>query len=209
MNRKIFVSLLLMILLSSGCGGHITYHNKKPDDAISRAIYEELGKSVYYQGKNVSPNNVLCYDYLIREESSDLLCKMIGTVNQTIEQEEIKDKIVIFCDKDIPGGTKRVIGLRNYSDSTLDYPYYGDLQRLVIISDYDWEDEDYFYNNPAVYTNIPGIKSLRISEKMQTKAEEQGIDWYEVWQGLEEVEVYYDYTEDGVKKEGTYRIEKE
>ncbi len=121
----------------------------------------------------------------------------------------MQGKIFISYNKNIPGGAARVVGLSNYSDSTLDNPDCEGLQRLIIIGADDWGDEDYFYNNPAVYTNIPGIKSLRISQEMQTKAEEQGIDWYEVWQDLEEVEVYYDYTEDGVKKEGTYRIEKE
>ncbi len=36
-------------------------------------------------------------------------------------------------------------------------------------------------------TGIEGIKHLRIDSEMQKKAEEQGIDWYEIWPDLEDV----------------------
>ena len=50
--------------------------------------------------------------------------------------------------------------------------------------------EDYFYDNPSLYTNIPNIRSLVTYEKIQGKAEAQGIDWYECWPELETFEVY-------------------
>ena len=43
---------------------------------------------------------------------------------------------------------------------------------------------------PDVYTEIDNIIRLEIPDIMQEKADEEGIDWYEIWPDLEEVIVY-------------------
>ena len=45
------------------------------------------------------------------------------------------------------------------------------------------------YNKAVTYINLPDIKRLCISKEIAHDAEENGIDWYEIWPDLEYFEV--------------------
>ena len=50
-----------------------------------------------------------------------------------------------------------------------------------------WKDSD-MWGDPLFYTEIfNDLKVFEIPEEFQKKAEEENINWYEVWPGLEEV----------------------
>ncbi len=190
MRRSIAVCVLVLMCLLTGCG-NITYYNLEADDAISSAIYEELGEGIYYLGKEDFSNNDLCYEYLLCEEKADLLYNMIVEVNETIKQEGISEKIEIFCGAEIPGGVEWVVIFSNYSNDTIDSPDYEGMCKLTIMGDdIGMRGDNYLYNNPMTYVNLPDIKYLQVSEKIQERAEAEGIDWYEYWPELESVEVY-------------------
>ena len=52
--------------------------------------------------------------------------------------------------------------------------------------------DDSIYNKASTYINLPDIKSLVVEKKIDQSAEEEGIDWYEIWPDLE----YYEVLED-------------
>ena len=79
--------------------------------------------------------------------------------------------------------------LCNSSDKNRTYVNYENLECLRIWGSTVGSEES-IYNDPATYKDFPNIKCLWVSEKIQKKADEAGIDWYEYWPDLEKVEVY-------------------
>lgn len=184
------ICLLSTVLL--GCGGILnTYHNKKADDTISRTIYETVGaKEIYYLGKSEKELHVLHYWYYISKEEDGLADKVVGAVNSVLEQEPTENKIAVRFSEKIPSGTEPLFILRNYIDDYDGEPAnYEKLQYLWILGT-DLGTQESIYNNPETYKNFPDIRYLRVSPKIQKAADEAGIDWYEYWSELEEVEVY-------------------
>ncbi len=45
-------------------------------------------------------------------------------------------------------------------------------------------------NEVSTYINLPDIKNLTVTEKIVQFAEDEGIDWYEIWPDLEHYEVF-------------------
>lgn len=192
MKKIIFFWGLAIVFCLTACGGgYIRWKNQKADDAISRAIYEEFGDDIYYLGKDDNPRNDLCYEYLVRTEDAGLITKLVTTVNEVIEQEKITEKVSISCGAEIPGGLTWIVVFSNFSDYEDTIAEYQGLQRMTLIGDrHALVGEDYFYDDPSLYINIPNIKSILIYEKMKGKAEAQGIDWYACYPELENFEVY-------------------
>lgn len=48
------------------------------------------------------------------------------------------------------------------------------------------------FDKLSTYINLPDIKSLAVSKKIAQIAEEEGIDWYEIWPDLEHYRVFED-----------------
>lgn len=189
MKKVICIVLIAVILLLCGCRS-VTYHNKKPDDAISTVIYEAVGDRVYYQGKCNNWQYDLCYEYIIKEneEQTDFLYDIVIVVNKIIE-EDITNRVDIVFFHELPGGSGQCIELSNYSDYKLEYPDYEGLQALTITGFSDFHT-DCIFDEPSIYLNLPNIKYLKVSERVQKKADDQGIDWYDYWPDLESVEVF-------------------
>ena len=202
--RKQTFYLLLIILLLSGCRHADRRYNHEADDVISTAIYEEIGgEDIYYQGKEVTSENVTTYEYLIVHKERGQLEGLISAVNAVLEAEDINNKISVECRVKDLTFTYTVAELTNYSDKTLREPDYDMLQRLYI--GFEMGRDSNLYDEPDYYMSIPNIKYLELPERMQKKAEAENIDWYEIWPELENVEVYY--AEDGFRKH--YYIEKD
>ena len=83
-------------------------------------------------------------------------------------------------------GLESVLNLKNYSNDNSEQSDYEGFYVLSI----SYPDFEEGLRNPQTYTGIEGIKYLRIDSEMQKRAEEQGIDWYEIWPDLEDVVVY-------------------
>ncbi len=181
--RIISVFVILSFALC-GCGRH-RYHSLKPDDAVSRAVYDVLGKKAYYHGKEEVDGRI-CYDYELEKLEVETMSEFVKAVNSELGDEQEKIKI----DVDIHIYTYRstfVCRLSNYSDDSLEKADYDGFYSLRIRSP-DITREQLF-SEPSTYTCIEGIRQLKIDIEMQQRAEEKGIDWYECWPDLEEVTV--------------------
>ena len=166
--------------------------NLMPNDVISSVINEELGESVFCRTWSNYSDEHLSYEYLIREENSELFCNLVSVVNETIETECIEQKIdiyLLYCE-DSGSGYEPFVCLSNYSESDLTAPDYSGLQRLEIMGKYGEDGSTYLYNDPIVYTLIPDIKCLKVTNLIKERAEAEGIDWYDYWPELESVEVF-------------------
>lgn len=80
---------------------------------------------------------------------------------------------------------KITLSLKNYTSDNSEQADYEGFYALSI--SYFMNSEEESFKDPQTYTGIEGIKHLRIDSEMQKKAEEQGIDWYEIWPDLEDV----------------------
>lgn len=94
-----------------------------------------------------------------------------------------KEKIAIYVEVEDPYGSESVLNLKNYSNDNSEQSDYEGFYVLSI----SYPDFEEGLRNPQTYTGIEGIKYLRIDSEMQKRAEEQGIDWYEIWPDLEDV----------------------
>lgn len=183
--RIISVFVILSFALC-GCGRH-RYHSLKPDDAVSRAVYDVLGKKVYYHGKEEVDGRI-CYDYELEKLEVETMSEFVKAVNSVLGEEQEKIKI----DVDIHIYTYRstfVCRLSNYSDDSLEKADYDGLRSLSINDRLDELRSVYASEALTYYTGIKGIRQLEIGIQMQQRADEEGIDWYECWPNLEEITV--------------------
>ena len=195
---KIYTLILLLLssMIVAGCGeGFRADVNKRPDDDISEAIYEAVGrKKVYYYSKRSdNSEKIVFYEYLVHDyEDEDVLTDMIKAVNAVVKEKEISEKICLAIREKIPGGggTEGVVSLSNYYETENGYEKYESLQNLYIHGTEDSiKGNASPYNKAAIYINIPDIKRLVVEKKIAKTAEEEGIDWYEIWPDLEYYEV--------------------
>lgn len=189
---------LLLITIVTGCGeGFRTDVNKKPDDDISKAIYEAVGKKkvYYYSKRSDNTERIVIYEYLVHDyEDENVLTDMVEAVNEVMEQENIANKIRLVIREKISGGVEAVASLRNYYEGENGCEQYDTLQCLYISgTEHSFRRQQGSpYDKITTYINLPDIKSLIVTEKIAQQAAEEEIDWYEIWPDLE----YYEVLED-------------
>lgn len=170
-----------------------------PDDSIAEALSKSLDvKWMQYWGKTTegggiaptAPPYSFTYTVHISREQKGLAEVTAAAVNKVLVQEHTENRVCVVFTETIPaGGTEELFRLQNYYREDASLADYAKL-RCLIINGTDQGDPDSIYNDPETYQNFPDIKYLKISKKIQKAAEEKGIDWYEYWPELEEVEVY-------------------
>lgn len=196
----LLILTLLSVIIVTGCGEiFIREVNEKPDDDISEAIHEAIGrKKMYYHGKQYSNRGeVAWYEYTVHDyEDENVLTDMVEAVNVVLEEREISEKVHLGIREEMGfdgGGTEGVASLSNYNENEDGSEKYDFLQNLYIRGTEDSEKGDNSLynkpNKPSTYINLPNIKSLVVSEKIAQIAEDEGIDWYEIWPDLEHYEV--------------------
>ena len=79
------------------------------------------------------------------------------------------------------GRQKGMFYLQNFNDAGEMY----DSMRYLGIGDSSEVNEQ--AANPALYSEIEGIKELHVDKSIQDKADDMGIDWYNYWPDLETV----------------------
>lgn len=170
--------------------------SKRPNDAISKAICEAVGKkNIYYQGKRSDNlSEIIIYDYLVHDyEDETMLTDMVEAANAVVAEKKVTKKIRLVIREKMPGGTEAVVSLRNYYESEDVFEQYGSFQNLNIYgTERSNKGNASPYNKASTYINLPDVKSLVVSQKIAKNAEEEGIDWYEIWPDLE----YYEVLED-------------
>ena len=188
---------LLLVMIVTGCGEiFIRKVNKRPDDDISKAIYEAVGrKKVYYYGKSPEhPVDTAIYQYLVHDyKDENVLGDMVKAANAVMEEREATDKIILILWEATSAGAESVTCLCTYYEDEDEYIQYGSFQTLYIYGTKRSQMKNHSpYDKLSTYINLPDIKSLVVSEKIAQIAEDEGIDWYEIWPDLEHYEVLED-----------------
>ena len=189
----IVIGYLLIVLRSFGW-----FEKKyKPDDLISEAIYEAVGdEKVRYCGKQLrNPGNLgvsaeyITYTYQIRDhEDANLLTDMVEAANAVIKKDKtVMQKINLVIEEEFVSGAYRTaVSLQNYYEGVDEYIQYKSFQNLYI-------GETVFSSGPygkaSTYTTLPDIRRLCVIKEIAQDAEEEGIDWCEIWPDLEWYEV--------------------
>ena len=179
----VFVLILLGLSRMNRCGDN-SPDRGIPYDKFSRAIYREMGDDIWYYYKDKGRSGEKEYYYIIEKCDRDTITRFAKVLNDLAQEE--KKKIAIYVEVEDPYGSESVLNLKNYSNDNSEQADYERFYALSI-SYPDFEEE---LRNPQTYTGIEGIKYLRIDSEMQKRAEEQRIDWYEIWPDLEDVVVY-------------------
>ena len=179
----VFVLILLGLSRMNRCGDN-SPNRGIPYDKFSRAIYREMGDDIWYYYQDKGRSGEKEYYYIIEKCDRDTITRFAKVLNDLAQEE--KKKIAIYVEVEDPYGSESVLNLKNYSNDNSEQADYERFYALSI-SYPDFEEE---LRNPQTYTGIEGIKYLRIDSEMQKRAEEQGIDWYEIWPDLEDVVVY-------------------
>ena len=183
-------AVILLVFWINPIGGR--EHNRRPNDELSRSVKEAVGDDFYYQGKHEDVFGGIWYEYLAKKKDKAAIANLVNALNDAVENEQ--RKIGVQVGGEFPCGIENVIMLENYSDDGLETPDYDGMYAISI-----WEPDhirDECFDDPSIYTEIEGIRKLRIDSEMQEKAEKEGIDWYEIWPELEEILVEYD---DGIR----------
>ena len=179
----VFVLILLGLSRMNRCGDN-SPNRGIPYDKFSRAIYREMGDDIWYYYKDKGRSGEKEYYYIIEKCDRDTITRFSKVLNDLAQEE--KKKIAIYVEVEDPYGSESVLNLKNYSNDNSER---ADYERFYALS-ISYPDFEEGLRNPQTYTGIEGIKHLRIDSEMQKRAEEQGIDWYEVWPDLEDVVVY-------------------
>ena len=187
---KICTSILILMLeVTAVRYGNAALKNK--DDIISKTISEAVGrKKVYYKGKqDVGPADM--YRYVVLDyEDETLLKDIVEAVNAVIKEKGMTQEIRLVILKKKPIGVEMIACLCNYYSSEK----YETLQSMYIYgTELSNSKNDTLYNKASTYINLPDIKRLFVTEEIAQNAEEEGIDWYEVWPDLEYYEIF-DYS---------------
>ena len=179
----VFVLILLGLSRMNRCGDN-SPNRGIPYDKFSRAIYREMGDDIWYYYKDKGRSGEKEYYYIIEKCDRDTITRFAKVLNDLAQEE--KKKIAIYVEVEDPYGSESVLNLKNYSNDNSER---ADYERFYALS-ISYPDFEEGLRNPQTYTGIEGIKYLRIDSEMQKRAEEQGIDWYEIWPDLEDVVVY-------------------
>ena len=172
---------LCVMLLICGCG-NAHYKNKKADDELSKLVYERLGEDVFYISKEDS-QGIKSYEFYLKKEDKEVVKEFMLTVDAALSQS--REKTIVYLACYIPGGLEYPILLCNYTDDSLDKADLIGAKELLIR--YPRVSNCEIFIDPEVYTVLEGVQFLEIDQKIQKIAEEQGIDWYQVWPTLEEM----------------------
>ena len=179
----VFVLILFGLSRMNRCGDN-SPNRGIPYDKFSRAIYREMGDDIWYYYKDKGRSGEKEYYYIIEKCDRDTITRFSKVLNDLAQEE--KKKIAIYVEVEDPYGSESVLNLKNYSNDNSEQ---ADYERFYALS-ISYPDFEEGLRNPQTYTGIEGIKYLRIDSEMQKRAEEQGIDWYEIWPDLEDVVVY-------------------
>lgn len=178
----VFVLILFGLSRVNRCGNN-SPNRGIPYDNFSRAIYREMGDDIWYYHKEKGRSGEKKYYYIIEKCDKDTINRFTKVLSILGQKE--KKKIAVYVKVENTHGVESVLSLKNYTNDNSEQADYEGFYALSI--SYFMNSEEESFKDPQTYTGIEGIKHLRIDSEMQKKAEEQGIDWYEIWPDLEDV----------------------
>lgn len=190
MNRRkkiiAFAFLVLMCVYITGCSND----RKIICDDFSNKIENDFGEYLevfdIYHSEDGEYNS---YSFNLKCNNEKYLPELVDYANRYVKDMNFDNCISIafgYFTMNLPGTCR--IGISNnwYKDGIT--TKYSSFVCLIISSERP-EYDNGFYLNPKIYLDIPGIRYLRIDKAIQDKANEIGIDWYDYWPDLEEIEI--------------------
>ncbi len=190
MKRSTHLILLVFIIIMCGCGSS-SYQGIAPDDELSATVSDAAGDIFRYLGKEQRNNGAVEYEYYAPYESITVenISHFMNTV-ASLSVEESEHIVFSICPQ-IPGGSGGTCALQNYIELSEDGEKYDLEFSEMCVYTISYQDlSDPILMEPDTFTGVEGVKYLRISKLMQEKADEEGIDWYEIWPDLEGVEIF-------------------
>lgn len=182
MRRLGVVGIILCIMvLICGCG-RVNYKNKKSDDDLSKRINETFDKDIYYISKKDS-QGIQVYRFLLKKQDKENVKKFMQIVDEELKRTD--KKTIVRIDNQVFDELETTSILMNYSDNSVEEADLGGAKRITI--QYPVMSLCEMFMDPEIYMVIDEVCFLTIDNEMQKIAEEQGIDWYQVWPGLEEM----------------------
>ena len=192
-NKTVFILLILacaiavILLLKLFVHPYGSFSDSRPDDDFSRNVKKSVGKTFFYSGHSYadSTDGVTYYYFMIQDCSPESISFFCEALNDNVQF--LKGKTVIIVEWDVGGIAGPVFCLYNYCDrktETIMYEGFYRFERIGIDADGS------FWENPDTYAEIEKIYMITIPDIMQERADEEGVDWYEIWPDLEEVIVY-------------------
>ena len=192
MKKRIIISCIICLVITSSlilCW-KIFFANRfwvrpgtEPDDYFSEKIMESVGDSFIYEGRTHDRESGWIYCFLITNHSEESIESFANVIFECGSHEK-KATIIVEDGYSIYWP---VFSLKNYSDDISDeisenFCYFCIKQDYVL--------ERPFWSELHIFKYFKDIRSLTLPSEVQEKAEEEGIDWYEIWPDLEEVIVY-------------------
>ncbi len=184
MVRRFILVLCFLCIIIQGCGIYSKSY-KNPDDAFAKKIDKDLGDDFRYYDKRESDDGTICYVFEIKNKdenavsnfyksADDYLCKCVTPV-------------IVQVNGSFSGGCGWLFCISNFyiNDNQIELIKNGyrlNLRRTNVFDD----SYDVFFD-PITYTVMRDIKVLEIDNDMNESAKQEGIDWYEIWSGLEMV----------------------
>ena len=172
---------LCVMLLICGCS-NMDYKNKQPDDELSKRINETFDEDIYYISKKDS-QGIQVYHFLLKKQDKEIVKKFMQIVDDELKRTD-KKTIVRICNQ-VSDELEYASILMNYSDNSVGEADLGGAKRITI--QYPVMSHCEIFMDPEIYMVIDDVRFLTIDREMQKIAEEQGIDWYQVWPSLEEM----------------------
>lgn len=188
--RLLFLFFIIVFNISSCSLVPVNeYEAMPPDDELSEIISNHFDSNEYiYDGKSsYNANNIIYYRYINGNLNSDNITEFALVLND-IENKEENKIVVNVCTPLSAGAALKVFSLSNFSDDKLDKPDYEGFYCVTL--GWDVSPAAPFLYDPLTYSQISDIRKLVIPNQMQEKADQEEIDWYEIWPDLEEVVVY-------------------
>ena len=182
----IIIAFILFGLSRMNRCGNNSPNRGIPYDNFSRAIYREMGDDIWYYHKEKGRSGEKKYYYIIEKCDKDTINRFTNVLNILGQKE--KKKIAVYLAIENAHGLESALNLKNYTNDNSEQADYEGFYALS--TSYLDNTAQESLKDPQTYTGIEGIKYLRIDSEMQKRAEEQGIDWYEIWPDLEDVVVY-------------------
>ncbi len=181
--RKAIIEFVLICLFICSCGID-TGRYYKPDDEISKSITDSQSNSFIYCGKNESKTGEKIYSFIIKKIEPDAVVDFYNNVSSIIRSVDEYVKVGIYGE--LPDGRDCILYISNYTKSDeIKTVEDGCLLEIRNIDHFSYKYD--IFRDPQLYTNLSNVKILKIDRGIQKKAENCGIDWYEIWPELEAI----------------------
>ena len=189
MKKKLLAVLIIYIVLA----GIILWlgSDRLPRDPVARYMVQENAGKIRFLWKSVDTayDCVSCVFLMNDYDDPELLSDVLRTFKDAVKKynpNELRYRGLYLCvSDDNPDIISSVIRISNYYMSPDRYDDYQCVEVFGMLPEFP----ETIYSHAETYLQLKNIKILVVTPEIDKNAKENGIDWYEVWPGLEYYEV--------------------